>query len=135
MPQKAPHSLLPLRPYYARRLPPVHDMEALGAPCSIAEAPSTLAFHAGRALARLCNRVPAITTLFRTDSDRASLSHLQHRISELTDEADLLSTKELTGHGDDPNFPAKLALFSWNEGGSYYFNAAPKDNFTTVANN
>jgi hypothetical protein len=90
-------ALLPSCVFLSKRLPTTHAIYETpssttpgGPPTALA--PSRLAYFASRALARLNSRAPGVHEVLRLRDNR-SPSHLQHRLTELTGNADLLLVK------------------------------------------
>ena len=136
--------LFPKRGYFETMLP-APTILFISAPqdtttLSLTQAPSNHAYFASRALSRLHSRNPAVLEIIRptTSGDVAEVRtsrRLQHRISELTDAADLISIKELIQRTDNPTYPWKGALFYSNCGDAHTFNTVPQDKYTTFADN
>jgi hypothetical protein len=60
---------------------------------------------------------------------------LQHRLTELTDNADLLLVKGAIEAHDTKEYPWRSALFNSNCGDPYTFSTVPKDKTTTITDN
>ena len=132
-------ALLPSCPFYSKRLPTTETLHgalssaAPGGP-PMMSAPSRLAFFASRALARLNSRAPGVHEVLRS-RDRRTPSHLQHRLTELMDNADLLLVRGEIESQDTKEYPWRSALFNSNFGDPYTFSTVPKDKTMAIADN
>ncbi len=132
-------ALLPSCVFLSKRLPTTQAIyETLSATTPggppTALAPSRLAYFASRALARLNSRAPGVHEVLRLRDNR-SPSHLQHRLTELISNADLLLVKGEIEAQDTKEYPWRSALFNSNCGDPYSFNTVPKDKTTTITDN
>jgi hypothetical protein len=132
-------ALLPSCGFLSKRLPTTQTIyetlssAAPGGPPT-ALAPSRLAYFASRALARLDSRAPGVHEVLRL-RDIKSPSHLQHRLTELTDNADLLLVKGAIEANDTKEYPWRSALFNSNCGDPYTFSTVPIDKTATITDN
>ena len=122
--------LLPTHAHFRDRLPTAQTLIGL-------LPPSRLAFFAGRALARINIRAPGLHEALRSRDDR-SPSHLQHRLTELTDSADLLAVKgvlEFLDSEEGREYPWRSAHFNSTCLDPHTFNTVPKDVGTAITDN
>ena len=132
--------LLPTHAHFRDRLPTAQtliDLLPTSPDSPTALAPSRLAFFAGRALARLNVRAPGLHEALRSRDDR-SPSNLQHRLTGLTDSADLLAVKgvlETLDSEEGKEYPWRSAHFNSTCLDPHTFNTVPKDVGTTITDN